>query len=75
MTEKQSQIYAVVSTFYKKHGYSPSASTLAIQFDMTHQGMLDHFDALIAKGYLKRPARGVVIPVDKTEAIHTPVLD
>lgn len=64
MTAKQKKIYDVIMSFYKKHGYSPTASTLAVQFGMTHQGMLDHFNALIKKGHLKRPAYGVIIPVD-----------
>lgn len=65
MTTRQNEIYQTVSKFYKKHGYSPSASTLAIQFGITHPAVLKHMNALIAKGYLSRPAHGVIIPVDK----------
>ena len=66
MTKRQKEIYLIMTEHHAKRGYFPRASTLAIQLGIKHPTVLQHIDALVANGYLKRPEHGVIMLGDKS---------
>ena len=66
MTPTQQKIYKAILTHEKKHGVVPSARQLGKKYNMSHQGMQQHYNALITKGLLAKND-----PVSQYRIIHS----
>jgi SOS-response transcriptional repressor LexA len=63
LTEKQREIYDIITQYHKKNGYPPSQNEIAEMKGVTRTAVRDHLKALKAKGYItyeRRIARSIV---------------
>jgi len=64
LTKIQDKIYKLILTHYQKHGYSPTTTSLALKLGVSRQTVEQHIDAVVKKGLITKPRKGVLIPVD-----------
>jgi DNA-binding FadR family transcriptional regulator len=63
LTDKQREIYGIITQYHRKNGYSPSQNEIAEMKGITRTAVRDYLKALKAKGYItyeRRIARSVV---------------
>jgi len=68
MTPRQKEIYSLILSYEKKHGYVPNNIEIAKKLGVSNQSIQQIIAQLIKKGYLK-PRKAVYTG---SYAIHTP---
>ncbi|MEP7366891.1 MAG: transcriptional repressor LexA [Acidobacteriota bacterium] len=74
LTDRQREIYDYILAFRREHGCSPSIPELQKAFSIrSPNGVAGHLNALIAKGVLRRSARGSrnIDPTAADSTIHS----
>jgi repressor LexA len=74
LTDRQRSIYDFILAFRREHGCSPSIPELQKAFSIrSPNGIAGHLNALIAKGVLRRSARGSrnIDPTAADAPVHT----
>lgn len=72
LTERQKAIFEFIHRTIQKRGMSPTVREIAIKFGMKSvNGPVQHIDALIAKGWLKKQpefTRGLLLTAEAEKA-------
>lgn len=78
LTKRQKQIYDFVSDFIKKQSISPTTEEIKKRFRLSaHSTILEHVDALIDKGFLRRNeniSRGLELSSQNEQMVQIPLL-
>jgi len=54
LTERQKEVLSFITSYIKKHSYSPTVREIAEHFSISVKGAHDHITALKRKGYIKQ---------------------
>ena len=60
MTPRQKEIYSLILSYEKKHGYVPNNIEIARKLGVSNQAIQQQIAQLIKKGYLKRKEQVLV---------------
>ena len=65
MTPSEEKVLDYITKHYAKFGVSPSNRATADVIGMSRQNVDKIVNKLIVKGYLTKPRKGCLVPVDK----------
>lgn len=75
LTERQKKVLEFITSYFEKHGYSPSIRDIAKAFRITPRGAMMHLVALEKKGYISRSKKARSIKLlNVGEAVRLPVI-
>ncbi|MGB9790847.1 transcriptional repressor LexA [Thermotoga caldifontis] len=75
LTERQKKVLEFITSYFEKHGYSPSIRDIAKAFRITPRGAMMHLVALEKKGYISRSKKARSIKLlNVGEAVRLPVV-
>lgn len=63
LTKREAELYKLLYMGYKKDGYCPEQIEIAKVMNVSKEYVQGLVRTLLEKGYIKRPKRGLVIPV------------
>jgi repressor LexA len=75
LTERQKKVLEFITSYFEKHGYSPSIRDIAKAFRITPRGAMMHLVVLEKKGYISRSKKARSIKLlNVGEAVRLPVV-
>jgi Mn-dependent DtxR family transcriptional regulator len=63
LTPREQELYTLLLKGYKKDGYCPEQIEVAKVMNVSKEYVQGLVRTLLEKGYIKRPKRGLVIPI------------